>query len=187
MIYVVDQSSAGMAKDKRRSRKYRRYLRGAVDIDVELTTLAAKTATSENLADFVTEKAWLSSVVASWDLSTFTKSTGDGPIQCGVAHSDYSSAEIEEWIENLGSWEEADMIAQEVGKRKIRMVGVFETPDDATEVAHLNDGKPIRTKCGWMLSSGQTLKVWGYNMGSGALETTVPVIQVLGHCNLWPA
>ncbi len=105
----------------------------------------------------------------------------------GVAHPDYTSAEIEEWIENLGSWEEANMVQQEIGRRRIRRVGVFEDPDDPTSAVVLNDGKPIRTKCGWMLTTGQGLRMWAYNMGLVALATTDPNVHIEGHCNLWPA
>jgi len=110
-----------------------------------------------------------------------------GPIVVGVAHSDYSDSEVEAWFENTGSWEQGDKIQQEVARRKIRLVGVFDTPESASHVLVLNDGKPIRTKCGWMLTTGQTLKVWAYNAGTSALSNTVPIVEQSGHANLWPA
>ncbi len=141
---------------------------------------------SNVIGDTVTERTYLSSVVLRWALKNFTQGAGDGPIMVGVAHSDYTSAEIEEWLENLSSWKEADLIGQEVAKRKIRMVGVFVTPATVNDAAVLNDGKPIRTKCGWILTQGQTLRVWAYNLGTSALATTVPDVRAEGHANLWP-
>ncbi len=176
-----------MARKKGTGRKFRRYLRGAVDIKGSLTALATLDVVSFIQGDTLTEKAWLSSIVCSWSLDNLTPTGGVGPIVVGVAHSDYTDAEIEEWVENLGSWEEASMVQQEIGKRRIRQVGTFRMPSAATESAVLNDGRVFRTKCGWMLSTGMTLKVWAYNSGTATVDTTVPVLDVQGHANLWPA
>ncbi len=175
-----------MAKRKPK-RKFRKYLRGQIEHNAGLGTLAAKTLVGANIGDTVTEKAWISSVKASWSLNQWTPGPDDGPILVGVAHSDYSDAEIEEWIENTSSWEAHDLVQQEVAKRKIREVGTFPTPADANEALVLNNGKPIWTKCGWMLGTGQTVKIWAYNKGASALGTTEPNLGVSGFANLWPA
>ncbi len=178
---------AVMAKAKGKRRKFRRYMRGAIDFALTLGTLGASTLISGTLGDAVTEKAWLSSIKCRWSLGNLTPSSGDGPIMVGVAHSDYTDAEMEEWIENTGSWEETDKIQQrEVGRRLIRMVGTFDVRTVATEVVVLNDGKFIHTKCGWSLGTGQTIKIWAYNVGTNALETTSPLVSAFGHANLWP-
>lgn len=170
-----------------KKRRFRRYIKGKVHYDLSLTTLAAETAVSEVVADALSEPAYLSSVKASWAMADFTPAAGDGPIEVGVAHSDYTTAEIEEWIENTNSWEEADMIGQEVAKRKIRSVGIFPTPDElATQAVVLANGRLITTKCGWMLMGSQTLRIWAFNHGNSALATTVPIVTIAGHCNLWP-
>ncbi len=176
-----------MARKKGSGRAFRRYLRGAVDIKLSLSTLAPKDVVLAAQGDVLTEKAWLSSVKLTWSLDNLTPTGGVGPIVVGVAHSDYTAPEIEEWLENAGSWEEASMVEQEIGRRRIRQVGVFRMPSVATESAVLNHGNMVRTKCGWMLSSGQTLNVWTYNAGTAAVDTTVPIVDVTGHANLWPA
>jgi len=176
-----------MAKARRRRRK---YLKGQIENTISLGTLATKTAASDPVDDTVTEKAWLSSIVASWQLTGYTASIGRGPIRVGWAHSDYTTAEIEEWIENTQSWEEGDKRQQEVARRQIRDVGTFRVPVEgsgAGTVVVLNDGKPIRTKCGWMLATGQTVRMWAYNTGTAALAVTVPLVSAQGHANLWPA
>lgn len=173
---------------KGRQRTFKRYIRGAIEHGLNLSTLGAKVLIGSNNSDVVTERAYVSSVVARWALQNMTASSGDGPIMCGVAHSDYTDAEIEEWVENDASWEEADQIGQEVAKRKIRQVGIFPRMDTSPLTPGvLNDGKPVRTKCGWILTTGQTLKFWAYNAGTNALETTDPLMTVLGHANIWPA
>ncbi len=172
---------------KGKGRKYCRYLKGKINNDLALGTLAPTTLISEVIGDTLNEKAWLSSVKAVWSLSNFTPAVADGPILVGIAHSDYSSAEIEAWIENANSWEEADKIGQEIARRKIREVGSFRSVDlSSSETITLNEGKPIHTKCGWQLASGQTVTIWAYNEGSSALGTTDPVVQTSGHANLWP-
>ncbi len=174
---------------KGRRRRFRRYLRGAIDFNFSLVTLAGNTLVSGVVGGSVTEKAWLSSAVIRWSLDDVTPAVDTGPLLVGVAHSDYTDAEIEAWVENTGSWSEGDMVSQEIARRKIRMVGVFQTAPGAASVgiAVLNDGKPIRTKCGWMLESGDTLRVWAYNQGSAAYATTEPNVHVQGHANFWPA
>ncbi len=176
---------AKQGKRGRRNRKFRRYLKGAIDHVVELTTLAALTLVGEDETNTVSERTYVSSVNISWALANLTPATGVGPFRVGVAHSDYTDAEIEAWLENTG-WNEGNLTQQEVAARKIRSVGIFDNPDGVNETSVLNEGRPIHTKCGWVLTTGQTIKYWVFNMGSGAVATTVPVVQVQGHANLWP-
>lgn len=172
-----------MAKHGRR----RPYLAGRIDITLIVGALATKDVTVQVETGVLEESAWLSSVKCVWSMNGFTEVVGDGPLYVGVAHSDYSGAEIEEWIENTGSWARGDKIAQEMSARKIRQVGIFDS--DASSAAgldHLNDGRPITTKCGWNLTTGDTVKMWVYNAGAGGV-TSGAAMHVLGHANLWPS
>ncbi len=187
-MYVILLVLVILMAKRNPKRKFRKYLRGGVDETLALTTLAATTLVSAVFDETVSEKAWLSSIKASWTLSNFTPGANIGPILVGIAHSDYTDAEIEAWVEQSSSWNEADLVGQEVVKRKIRMVGMFGTAgaSDAPAWMALANGKPIRTKCGWMLNTGQTLRQWAYNTGSQAVATTVPIVKTEGHANLWP-
>lgn len=179
-----------MAKRSRRRRKFRRYLKGKLDERLLLSTLAAKTVVGANATGVLEEKAWLSSVKALYSLNDFTQIVDVGPIMIGLAHNSYSDAEIEAWVENeAGSWAAGSEVAQEIAKRKIRQIGIFMVPVGATtgDIVTLNDGRPIRTKCGWMLQTGDTVKLWVYNTGLAAVATTVPKVVQIGHANLWPA
>lgn len=175
-----------MAKHRRR-RRFRKYLKGNIDKRVSLGTLAGNTAVLSLVSDSVDEKAYLSSVKATYSLGEVTPLAGNGPCQIFIAHSDYSLAEVEEYIENVQSWSEGDMISQEIAKRKIRFVGAFETSDNPLDVTTMNDGKQITTKCGWMLTSGDTVAFAFYNSGGVAYATTDPEVTINGHANLWPA
>ncbi len=180
----------GVAAKKKSSRRRRmsRYIRGEVDEELALGTLGAKTLIAAGFDSSVTERTFISSLKAIWSVTAVTPSTTAGPIMVGVAHSDYSAAEIEQWIENSGSWSEADQIGQEIGRRKIRKVGIFRFQGAAgiTSVAVLNEGKPLTTKLGWILTTGQNIQAWAYNLGTGAFATTDPAVDIQGHVNLWP-
>ncbi len=184
-ILVILAILLGMAKAKpRRRRRMGAYIKGNVDESLSLGTLAAGTLIADTWDDSVSERTRISSVVAIWALDVLT--APQGPIMVGVAHSDYTDAEIEEVIENTGTWDRGDKISQERAKRLVRVVGKFGQPSAAGEVDQvLNDGKPIKTKLNWILNSGDTLKMWAYNNSGSALSGTVPVVRVNGHANLW--
>ncbi len=185
IIVLMLFAALGMAKARKR-RQSRRYLKGSIANRFTLSTLGATSLISQLNSDVVTERAWLSSIVATWSIDQWTQGAGDGPILVGIAHSDYNDTQIEEWLENDASWEEGDLVAKEISARKIRRVGTFGQTGPALSGTVLNDGKPIRTKCNWLLSTGQTVLFWAYNQGSSALMTTNPAVVTNGYANLWP-
>ncbi len=62
----------------------------------------------------------------------------------------------------------------------------MDVPSSSNQHVSMNDGKPVTTKCGWMLQPGDSLALWYYNAGSAAVATTVPTVTTMGHANLWP-
>lgn len=166
-----------------------KYIRGTVDETLALGTLAGNTLVKADFDDAVTERSLISSLVASYSITNVTQIADMGPLVVGVAHSDYSAAEIEEWIENSGAWSEGDKVSQEVAKRQIRVIGIF-NPRAGTAAGLaadvLNDGKKIKTKLNWILNSTQTLTLWVHNRGTAAVATTIPDVHVMGHANIWP-
>ncbi len=162
-----------------------KYLRGGIDENIGFGSLGAKTLVAVNLDETVNERTLVSSVVASYSLAELTAGANIGPIMVGIAHSDYSDAEIQAVIDQTASWNEGDKVGQEVAKRLVRRIGQFEDLGSLAPVV-LNDGKPIKTKLNWILLQGQTLKLWVYNLGSGAVATTTPIVTMQGHANLWP-
>ncbi len=174
-----------MAKGK--GRKFRKYLRGSIDHRLDLGTLAANTLIGSNLQDVLEEQAYVSSVKAAYTMDQFTETPDVGPFLCGWAHSDYTDAEIEAFIENAGSWSQGDMVQQEVAKRRIKQVGVFQNQTGVNEWSTIRDGATFTTKLGWLLTTGDTLKFWVYNMGLAAVATTDPNTRAQGHANIWPS
>lgn len=176
-----------LAKHRKRRRRFRPYIRGNVDETIALGTLASRTVVAQVFDETVDEKTFVSSIVATYSISDITPLENAGPIVVGLAHGDYTSTEIEEWIEQTASWTIGNLQARrEVGKRWIRQIGIFQTPGTTVTTFVLNDGKPIKTKLGWTLGTGQTIDLWAYNLGSVALATTSPDIHCQGHINLWP-
>jgi len=167
-------------------RSFRRYLRGAIDHNLSLATLAANTVVGSLINDTVDDSTWLSSVRATWSLDDLTPAADDGPIVVGIAQGPYTDAQVEEWIENLNSWKAGSPVSQEIARRRIRQVGTFEGASDANEAQVLNDGRLLTTKAGWMMAPGEAVRIWAYNSGGSALATTEPNMRVQGHANLWP-
>ncbi len=153
-----------------------------------LGTLAASTGIRQLLADTVVDTTWCSSVRAVYAMGNYTGIANAGPIVVYVAHSDYTLAEVEEVIEQTGSWDPGNKIAQERGRRKVKLVGQFypQGGSGAAATNDLNEGRPLTTKLGWMLTEGDTLQYVFYNTGTQALATTDPIVEANGHANLWP-
>ncbi len=163
-----------------------RYIRGNVDDELALTALAPKDVVGTLFDEVVNERTLVSSIVATYSLANWTDIANAGPVVFGVAHGDYNDAEVEEYLEQTGQWNEGNMVAQEISARKIRRIGVLRGGSTAAEVEVLNDGKPVKTKLNWILLQGQTLRLWAFNSGSAAIATTAPSLVANGHVNLWP-
>lgn len=186
-VFGLAQRSSCMAKrhGRRRSSKFRRYLKGNIGLDISLGALDPDTGII-GPTNTVVETARCSSVKAIYSLSGGSAGPNEGPILVLVTHSDYSLAEIDAWIEQTDSWQEGNKVAKEVSSRWIRKIGILEYPVIDGEAIALNDGKPITTKLNWNLITGQGLNFVGYNLGSATLTTPDPNLNIQGHANLWP-
>ncbi len=177
-----------LAKTPKRGRGRRsmsNYVKGNVDEELALGGLAASTLISVDFDETMIEAGRITSVVASWALSDWTAGAGDGPITFGLAHSDYSDAEIEQVIEASGSWDTGDKVAQEVNSRLVRIIGTFRSDTlSTTRMVVFNEGKMIKTKLNWKMTTGDTLSVWAFNNGSSALATG-GIIFANGHANIF--
>ncbi len=105
----------------------------------------------------------------------------DDALEFGWAHSDYTAAEIEECLEATGSMDIGDKVAQEQANRLVRSVGTISgaLAGAAGGGAQFNDGRSMKTKLNWLLSIGDTMKLWARN-GSGTVYTIGSSLTVLG-------
>ena len=163
----------------------RTYIKGDISHTLVLDGLAAATLLGSVISETVSEKSLVSSIDCSYSFADVLND-GDGPYLFGVAHSDYTDAEIEAVIENTGSWNKGDKISQEIGKRLVRRIGTWSADQAATANTgdyRWNEGRPVKTKLNWSLQTGATLKFWVYNLGSAAISTAD--LKANGHANLW--
>ncbi len=168
----------------RKGIKRGKYLKGVIDEELNLGTLAAATLVGDTWDHSVTERAIVTSIVATWSLDGMV--AGQGPIIFGVAHADYTDAEIEAVIENTGAWNSGDRTQQEVARRLVRQIGVFVGKQGTgTNDVQWNDGKPVKTKLNWPLITGQTLRMWAYNISAADLSTAAPIMHANGHANIF--
>ncbi len=115
-------------------------------------------------------------ISADVTLTTRGFTVGEGPIVFGLAHSDYSAAEIEESLEAVTSWNLSNMIEREQAGRKVRTIGSLPILV-AAEV--MNNGVKMKIKLGFTVAAGHTLKLWGWNQ-SGSPLTTGGIVELQG-------
>ncbi len=101
---------------------------------------------------------------------------GEGPIEVGYAHGDYDVTEIKEATEAGASFDPGNKVSQEHNRRLVRMAG--QLPMQAVDEV-LNDGRPKRTKLGFMVSQGFNLAFYVKNK-SGAALTTGAIVECYG-------
>ncbi len=177
----------GLAKHgQRRRRKFRRYIKGNVDEFIVPTGLAAESLLTKDFQDVVTETTWVSSIEASYSLRNWTPTINAGPLLMGYAHSDYSDTEIETFIEQSTNWDQSNLVAQEVTKRKIKIIGQMNPADAIAETSVFKEGRIVKTKLNWMLSTGATIQFWVYNVGGAAVASSSPNLSQHGTAHLWP-
>ncbi len=138
--------------------KYKGYRKLPVTEDVAGGTVAADDVTVTVPSEVMTEERRVLSAELSIAMEGLT--AGDGPIEVGVAHSDYTAAEIEEALEAAGAWDEGNLVAQEQAKRLVRRIGVL-----TGEETVLNEGQPIKTRLNWRIAIGDTIQYWLRNRG----------------------
>ncbi len=112
------------------------------------------------------------SINLNWLISNLA-AVADGGFEFGVAHSDYSAAEIEESLEASGAIDVGDKVAQEQSNRLVRTIGTISPSGIDTiggEVGFLG-GRPVKTRLNWLLSIGDTLQAWVRN-STGTVYTT---------------
>ncbi len=122
------------------------------------------------------------SLKASYMWSGIAAPADDG-MEFGIAHSDYSAAEIEECLEASAAIDQGDKIAQERANRLVRTIGMMSGSGPATDGQRAyNNGRPVKVKLNWLLGIGDSLIGWARN-GSGVVWTTGSELLVQG--DLW--
>ncbi len=121
------------------------------------------------------------SVDLTYSLDDIGATQDDGQ-EFGLAHSDYTAAEIEEALEASQSIDLGNKVASEQANRLVRVIGNFQGAPGTGAGKSFNNGLPVKTKLNWKMSSGDQLSLWIRN-GSGTVYTTGARVSILG--NLW--
>ncbi len=129
---------------------------------------------SSTLVDASDQECFLISMDVNMSLGTHI--AGEGPLFVGVAHGDYSEAEILEWFQQSNGLSTGDLVTREQAKRLIREIGVFSGV--GTEEV-MNDGKKIRVPLKFRLQDGVNLNLFTVNL-SGATLTANSQINAVG-------
>lgn len=138
--------------------------------ELALGSLAAGVVIVGNITNVSDRPLFLIAADLTWIAKDITP--GEGPIVFGLAHSDYSAAEVEEWFEQATGFVFGDMVEKEQAGRKCREIGAIDFGlADGQGDARFNDGKQKRTKLGFAIQSGQTLNMFARNMDGTALTT----------------
>ncbi len=145
--------------------------------------LAAGAVVEEAIVSATTDPLRIITLEASYSWSDIAAAIDDGCV-FGVAHSDYDATEIEECLESFASIDLGDKIAQERSKRLVREIGTISSAGVVAVggSAPFNDGRPVKTRLNWMMSTGDQLVMWIRN-ASGAVWTTGSRVTVAG--NIW--
>ncbi len=144
--------------------------------------LATLDVISADLTAAVTDPLRVVSVDCSYNIADLAAFIDDGQ-EFGLAHSDYTDAEIEECIEAFNSIDLGNKIAQEQANRLVRTVGFFQAGGVSTDSSlSFNNGRPMKTKLNWRLSIGDSIRIWIRN-GSDTVYTTGSNLLVVG--NAW--
>ncbi len=121
------------------------------------------------------------SVVCAWGITNLGASSDDGQ-EFGLAHSDYSAAEIEECLEAQTGIDPSNKIENERANRLVRTIGQMAGEPGTGAGLYFNGGVPVRTRLNWKMGIGDKLRMWVRN-GSGTIYTTGAQLTAIG--NIW--
>ncbi len=136
------------------------------------STLTSGTVIKSPLIENLAEDFFAISADLTWTIRDGT--VNEGPLQIGLAHGDYTVAEIKEWLD-VDLSNPANLIAREQGGRKCRRTGFFQQGLGAAGEV-LNDGKMIRTRLKFLMNDGVSLDFWVHNQSGASLSGGATVI-----------
>ncbi len=168
------------SKPKRRSFNLRRV---SIAASPTIGALVAEDVVSNAMTDAGTDPYRVTSIKASFAWAD--KALVDDAMEFGYAHSDYTDPEVEEALEATASIDRGNKVAQEQANRLVRRIGTIGGASvTAAGGVGFNDGRPVKTKLNWKMSTGDTINLWIRN-GSANDWTTGSSLTVIGE--MWIA
>ncbi len=152
---------------KSHSNRFGRYAPLQGSGEIALSTLATATGIVDPLTfgeNTLSDNYFVNSVQVGVGVTGFTD--GEGPLLIGIAHADYSLAEIEQWVEQTAAYTRANLIGREIANRLIRKIGIV------TLAAGSAVRRSKKMKLNWQLHAGNSgLQLWVYNLDTNTLTT----------------
>ncbi len=170
-----------MAKGHGRKRRRFNLRRVRVNILVAAGALATLDVVGATITQSAGNAYRLMSVDFAYSMVDIGATQDDGQV-FGLAHSDYTDAEIEECLEATTAIDPGDKIAQERANRLVREIGQMQGAPGTGAGKSFNNGMPLKTKLNWHMATGDTLRLWIRN-SSGTVWTTGASVSVSG--NVW--
>ncbi len=172
-----------MAKRTRRKRRSFNLRPVRIQSSLSIGALASADVISGAVTNNASNPMRLVSAHLSFGISDLAALIDDG-FMFGIAHGDYTAAEIEECLEAGGTMDQGDKIALEAANRLVREIGIITKSTGGTIGSGLsfNDGRPVKIRLNWKLSIGKAFQVWVRN-NSGTIYTAGSLLQVGG--KLW--
>ncbi len=170
------------SKPKGRRRKFN-LRKVTINTAVAAGALAAGDVIGGAVTASAVETYRLMSVDCSYNWSNIGAIIDDGAT-FGLAHGDYTDAEIEECLEATGSIDLGDKLAQEKTNRLVRSIGTISNSGAlaAAGGASFADGRRVKTKLNWEFQTGKTLTLWIRN-ASATVWTTASSVTMAG--DIW--
>ncbi len=167
---------------KKRSRRFN-LRRVRIQSKLAIGALAAEALVAGVITNAAAQRMRFVSLKASYAISDLGAAADDG-FSFGLAHSDYSAAEIEECLESYLAIDLSDKVGQEKANRLVREIGTISLTGIGGVGGGIsfNDGKQVKTKLNWLMAPDDQLQIWVRN-SSGTVYTTGSQIVING--NLW--
>ncbi len=168
----------GVLAAKKRKRRRFNLRRARIASTVNVGALATLDVADGDLTVSSVNPYRLISFDLAWSMTNVT-GIDDGQ-EFGIAHSDYSAAEIEECLEAQTSIDQGNKVEQERANRLVRSIGMM---GQAGVVdlggREFNNGRRVKTKLNWAIGIGDKIRMWIRN-GSGTVYTTGATLTCIG-------
>ncbi len=158
---------------KNRRRGSRGFVAMPVSGSVLPSTLASGIVIKSNLMSNLSEDFYCISADLAFQIRDGT--VGEGPLQVGIAHGDYSVTEIKEYLD-VDYSNPGDKIAREQATRLVRRCGFFQQNLAAAGEQMPQNGEVKRVKIRFLVTDGISLDFWVHNQSGAALSGGATVI-----------
>ncbi len=143
--------------------------------------LVAGGVVAGSITDAVTSPLRIVSARLTYNMSDVPQVSDDGH-EFGLAHGDYTAAEVKECLDASGGINKNDKIAMERTNRLVRTIGTMAGQQSVDGGRSYNQGEPEKTKLNWYVGVGETLAIWIRN-SSDTTWASGSNLNVLG--TLW--